>query len=264
MTPTSDPGHSFDANASHVWRSVLGGLRDVIRQELVSRQLAEHLPERPLRVLDIGCGQGSQAVRLAQAGHRVTGVDPSPEMQGLFKIACDEQPAQVRDRIDFVDATGQQVADIFESGSFDLALCQGVVAYLSEGENDELLNALRSVLTPGGLLSLLTINGDALAMQPGLSGDWDTALQAFGKTDQITTRLGVRLRTFGRNDLLAWLGRHAFEEAAWYGVRVFTDRAGDTEPPQRITDLMAVEEQAGKTDPYRSVAAFVHTVSTRK
>lgn len=264
MTPTPDTKHSFDANASQVWRSVLGGLRDVIRQEMVFRQLARNVPDRPLRVLDVGCGQGSQAMRWSQAGHRVTGVDPSPEMLGLFKIARDEQPAEVRDRIDVVEAAGQQIAGIFEAASFDLVLCHGVVAYLSEGEGDELLDAIHRVLAPNGLLSLLTINGDAPAMQPGLSGDWRAALDAFRRTSHLTARMGVPLRAFKRDDLLAWLGRFAFEEIAWYGVRVFTDRAGDREPPEDLTDLLAVEEHAGAADPYRRVAAFVHTVSARK
>jgi SAM-dependent methyltransferase len=264
MTPTRDTRHAFDANASQIWRGVLGGTRDVIRQELVFRQLTEHVSGRSLRVLDIGCGQGSQAVRLAWAGHQVTGVDPSPEMQGLFKQARDEQPAHVRDRLDLVDATGQRIADFLDPASFDLVLCQGVLAYLSESESDELLSAIRRVLVSGGLLSLLTVNGDALAMQPGLSGDWSAARDALRQPGRFTTRSGVPLRAVGREELLTWLGEHAFEEVSWYGVRVFTDRAGDTEPAQDLTDLLAVEQQAGRTDPYRRVAAFVHTVSIRK
>jgi len=261
MTPKRETRHPFDANASQIWRGVLGGMRDVIRQELVFRQLAEHVSGRSLRVLDVGCGQGSQAVRLAWAGHRVTGVDPSPEMQGLFKKARDEQPADVRDRLDLVDAPGQQIADFLDSASFDLVLCQGVLAYLSESESDELLTAIRGVLVRGGLFSLLTVNGDALAMQPGLSGDWNAAHDALRQPGRSTTRSGVPLRAVGRDELLTWLGKHGFEEVSWYGVRVFTDRAGDTEPAQDLTELLAVEERAGRTDPYRKVAAFVHTVS---
>jgi 2-polyprenyl-3-methyl-5-hydroxy-6-metoxy-1,4-benzoquinol methylase len=34
----------------------------------------------PLRVLDLGCGTGLFARRLAGAGHRVTGLDPSAAM----------------------------------------------------------------------------------------------------------------------------------------------------------------------------------------
>jgi len=53
------------------WRTRLGTLRQVVRQELVARQLAAHLPEPrpgrpPQQVLDLGCGQGTQALRLAR------------------------------------------------------------------------------------------------------------------------------------------------------------------------------------------------------
>ncbi|NYV78058.1 methyltransferase domain-containing protein, partial [Streptomyces sp. UH6] len=63
----------------------MGGLRDVVRQELVARQLDEqiigHFPVgRRLRVLDVGMGQGTQALRLARAGHQVTGVERDPTM----------------------------------------------------------------------------------------------------------------------------------------------------------------------------------------
>ena len=48
------------------WRAGLGTLRQVVRQELVTRQLAAHLTAgRPMRVLDVGCGQGTQVLALA-------------------------------------------------------------------------------------------------------------------------------------------------------------------------------------------------------
>ncbi len=51
----------------------LGRLRDVVRQELVAAQLREVLPAgAPLRVLDVGCGQGTQALALARAGRTST------------------------------------------------------------------------------------------------------------------------------------------------------------------------------------------------
>ena len=44
----------------------LGRLRDVVRQELVTRQLACELPPRPVQSIDLGYGQGTQAPRLAR------------------------------------------------------------------------------------------------------------------------------------------------------------------------------------------------------
>ncbi len=61
-----------------------GALTREVRQELVARQLRRHLPPadrgRTVRAVDIGCGQGTQAIRLAAAGYQVTGVDPSAEL----------------------------------------------------------------------------------------------------------------------------------------------------------------------------------------
>lgn len=59
----------------------LGLVRDAVRQELVSRQLSEHLlsPSLDARILDIGSGQGTQAIRFADLGYAVMGVEPSDE-----------------------------------------------------------------------------------------------------------------------------------------------------------------------------------------
>ncbi|MFD7832484.1 class I SAM-dependent methyltransferase, partial [Kitasatospora sp. NPDC059803] len=71
------------AGGTGAWLDRLGGLRNFVRQELVSRQLAEQLAGRTAqRVLDIGCGQGTQALRLARAGHYVTGIDSDPVAGG--------------------------------------------------------------------------------------------------------------------------------------------------------------------------------------
>ena len=59
------------------WQARLCKLRDVVRQELVTRQLERELPAPPVRVIDLGCGQGTQALRLARRGYDVTGVDAS-------------------------------------------------------------------------------------------------------------------------------------------------------------------------------------------
>ena len=48
------------------WIGVLGRLRDVVRQEVLRSQLAGlgQLGHGPARILDVGCGQGTQALHL--------------------------------------------------------------------------------------------------------------------------------------------------------------------------------------------------------
>lgn len=254
-------GAGFAAGEAE-WRARLGTLRQVVRQELVARQLTAHLPDAPSRrVLDVGCGQGTQVIRLARRGHRVTGLDSSATLLADLRRSLQAEAADVRDRVDTVHGDAEKAAELFSPGGFDAVLCHGVLMYFDDPR--PLLAALARVVSPGGLVSLLVRNGDALAMRPGLQGDWATARQAFDRTS-YDNRIGVTARADRLGELTASLAEHRLTVRAWYGVRVFTDTvASDTPPPAEaeFDALLACEERAGSTDPYRSVAALLHVIA---
>ena len=146
--------------------------------------------------------------------------------------------------------------------AFDVVLCHGVLMYVPEPE--PMLAALARVVAPGGLLSLLVRNADALAMRPGLLGDWSGAAAAFGG-DAYVNRLGLTVRADRRETLAATLNGIGTPVHAWYGVRVFTDTAAsDAEPPPDLAALLDCEERAARTDPYRRVAALLHVIARKE
>ncbi|GAA1950647.1 class I SAM-dependent methyltransferase [Kitasatospora viridis] len=247
------------------WRSGLGALRQVVRQELVARQLAAHVPDLPARrVLDIGCGQGTQALRLARRGHLVTGLDASEQLLADFRAELAAEPAEVAERVRLVHGEATALAELFEPGAFDLVLCQGVLMYFADPA--PLLDAIAEVLAPGGTLSLLVRNGDALAMRPGLLGDWDAVGAAFDGAG-YHNRIGVDARADRLAELTAQLTARRLTVPHWYGVRVFTDVAPDGAPLPDGATLDAIldhEERAGRTDPYRQVAALLHLIAVRE
>jgi SAM-dependent methyltransferase len=64
--------------------------------------LVEEIGAAPTSVLDIATGTGRLPVRLARAGHRVTGLDYSPSMIEHARRKVAEQPPDVASRIDLL------------------------------------------------------------------------------------------------------------------------------------------------------------------
>lgn len=256
---------AFDAGAQP-WLARLGNQRNVVRQTVVARQLAGHVSDDPpLRVLDAGCGQGTQAVLLARRGHDVTGVDTSPKMQGAFAAAADGEPADVRARLRVVPGDVSDLGAAVGDASFELVLCHGVLMYLPQLQ--PALGSLAERTRAGGLVSVLVRNGDALAMRPGLRGQWQAALWALDATG-YRNGLGLSARADTFAGVHTELHQAGLDLVAWYGVRVLSDAAPVETPappdPEELAALLDAEEQAGRRDPYRRVAALLHVLARRR
>ncbi len=103
--------------------------------------LLPRLPERA-RVLDLCCGTGQLAAKLAARGLRVTGVDGSSEM---LRYARENAPS-----VDFVHA---DIRDFRAEESFDAALCtfDSLNHVMSLAELVAVFENVRAALSPGGL-----------------------------------------------------------------------------------------------------------------
>ena len=244
------------------WLGELGRLRDVVRQEVLAGQLADLAASigAPLRILDVGCGQGTQAIRLARAGHYLTGLDPSPELLDRFRVDLGVEDDAVRDHVRLV-AGGGEDAPTLVGGGFDLVLCHGVLMYLDEPA--PILAALARCAAADGYISLLVRNGLAPAMRAGLRGDWSEANAAFD-TLAYTNRLGLAARAHTPAQIDTEMAQLGWTRQRWFGVRVFTDhRDGPVPGANDFAALLAAERTASARDPYRQVAALLHLIYRR-
>jgi len=252
-------GHDRFAPGVTKWTEGLGKVRDAVRQELVGRQLVAHLPlacSRQLEVLDAGCGQGT--VALARLGHHVLGVDLSVELLELARQAASGEPAEVRSRLRFARVDLLDLGGDF-AGRFDVVCCHGVAMYLPSLKGT--VAALVAAASPGGLVSLLTRNQAALAMRAGMTKDWAGTLVGFDAR-RYTNRLEIDdVRADLPSEVQAAFNDIGSMVLAWYGVRLFSDHWETAEVPSDFAGLLAAEEEAGRRDPYRALAALTHTVA---
>lgn len=101
-------------------------------------------PDRPLTLLDIGCGEGRNAVFFARNGYRVTAFDTSPK--GLEKTRQFASDARV--------SIGAFLADINSfrlDRTFDVLFSTGVLQYVPPEQRNELFANYREYTSPGGL-----------------------------------------------------------------------------------------------------------------
>ncbi|TDB78003.1 methyltransferase domain-containing protein [Micromonospora sp. KC721] len=110
-------------------------------------EVAEALPAGT--VLDLGCGEGADAIWLARQGWRVTAVDVS--RTALDRAAAEAAAAGVVDRIDF---RRHDLARTFPTGSYDLVSAQFLQSMI-EFPRAEVLRAAARAVAPGGRLLIV-------------------------------------------------------------------------------------------------------------
>lgn len=173
-----------------------------------------HLPKlvpfeqyRGRRVLDIGCGAGTDLIRFARHGARATGVDLSASSIGLAakNFAFEELHAEL------LVADGEMLP--FRDRAFDLVYAHGVVQYTTD---DRLLVAeCRRVLKPGGLAIFQVYNriswlnalskvtsvdlehADAPVLKKYSIGEFRELLKDFRRVRIVPERFPVKTRIHG-------------------------------------------------------------------
>ena len=160
-------------------------------------------------------------------------------------------------------AEGERASAALDSRRFDAVLCHGVLGYLDDPV--PLIDQLCRCVAPGGLVSIMTANAAAMAVQPALEQRWADALAAFDARTGIGV-LGVR----GRADTVEEIGdlirARGVDPVQWYGVWLFVDWLGFGGVDLDIGDrdqVAAVELEAARRDPYRQLSRVFHLVGRK-
>jgi 2-polyprenyl-3-methyl-5-hydroxy-6-metoxy-1,4-benzoquinol methylase len=211
-------------------------------------------------LVDVGGGAGHQSLPLARDGYEITIVDPSDAMLNRAAEQLRGEEPEVAGRVRLVKADAEEAPAVLGIGGFSGVLCHGVIMYVDDPR--PFVEALAKLGEPGAIISLVAKNVENLATRPALQGEWATALQAFD-SDRQTNGLGVNTRADSLEDLTRMLSDAGVERQAWYGVRLFTDGWTHERPADCEPDVLAVELEASRRDPYRLMSRLFHIVGVR-
>jgi 2-polyprenyl-3-methyl-5-hydroxy-6-metoxy-1,4-benzoquinol methylase len=232
-----------------------GGPRTAVVWAVLSRELEK--AGSPVQVVDVGGGTGGFAVPLAQAGHRVTVVDASPDaLAALTRRAAE---AGVGAQISAVQGDVEALGDVVAAGSADLVLCHSLLEVVDDPGSAA--KALAAALRPGGAASVLVANRAAAVLARAISGHLDVARQllgdpagTWGPTDRLRRRFDV-------STARALLGDAGLLVEQVHGVRVIADLVPGVVLDSEQDALQAFELASASLSPYRDVATQLHLLA---
>ncbi len=145
--PTPDPYARVE------YRRLIAWPARIEREWPMLSRVLESGPSR--RVLDLGCGPGEHARRLAAEGFEVVGVDASADM--LAQATSEPVPENLR----FVRGDLREISTVIE-GSFGGAICLGntLPHLLDRDDLLQMMRGLRERLLPGAPFLLQILNYD--------------------------------------------------------------------------------------------------------
>lgn len=202
----------FDQLATHFANKIYGGAKGEIRLAVLQADLTEALPQRPLRVLDIGAGLGHMSLWLAGLGHEVTLAEPAlPMLEG-----AQAQFAEKGLNATFIHKPWQEL-EASLNAPYDLVICHAVLEWLADPFS--ILSTLKALTATEGYLSLAFYNQDALTYRNLLKGNFKRAQQAHlpGNDGGLTPQRPIDPRALAVQLEADWLIQ------SQSGVRVFHD-----------------------------------------
>ncbi|MET9778816.1 methyltransferase domain-containing protein [Streptomyces sp. NPDC006367] len=235
--------------------------RGQLRHDVVERRLLAELPTGPAEILDVGCGNGEMTLRLAAAGHQVTGIDPSARMLAAAAERLAARP-ELAGRVRLFQADLESFP--FDGQRFGGVCCHGVLMYLDEP--GAVVARLTAAVAPGGLLSILAKNRRAIGVREALAGDYETARQLIeSRAEKSVGNLGRETRADDPGALDRLAAEHGLTPLPWQGIRIFHDHLDNTWAPGPAAYAAALELEwaASWRSPHRDMGHLVHTLARR-
>ncbi|SDL04015.1 S-adenosylmethionine-dependent methyltransferase [Franzmannia pantelleriensis] len=242
----------FDGLAEKFAASLYGHPRGELRLVLLDHLLPELLDLHQQPVLDVGAGLGQMGLWFARRGHPVTLCEPAAEMlDEARQVLADDALARTPRFLPLpLQALPEQA-----SGPWSLIVCHAVLEWM--GDPRRALHTLSGLLAPGGQLSLMVFNRDALRLSNIVKGNLDKALAdrlaGTGQRQRLTP-----ISPIAHADVVAWAEECGLGVEGVAGIRVFHDYLLQRNPdPETLAKLTALELRHCRDDAYWRLGRYL-------
>lgn len=240
----------FDELATRFAEKIYGGAKGAIRLAVLQADLAEALPDRPLRVLDVGAGLGHMSLWLAQRGHDITLTEPAaPMLEGAR-----QRFAEAGQSATFIQAPWQELLGQLQQ-PFDLVLCHAILEWLAEPA--AILPVMHQLTNKDGWLSLAFYNKDALIYRNLLKGHFRKLRKEHfaGEKQSLTPQQPVDPRELNTQLDAYW------QVESRSGVRVFHDyMPHEFQAKAELIDLLEMELAYRRHPSFAGLGRYLHWI----
>lgn len=250
---------NFDTLVTKFKRQIYDSVKGELRLHLLKEDLHRLREGNPLQIWDAGCGFAQVAQWFAEAGHC--------DHQLLLCDLSKKMLAEAEDNFNAANLSAE-----FQHGSvqnlapqlpqFDLIIFHAVLEWLVNPKGT--LKRVADKVKPGGYLSLLFYNRNAMVYTNVLKGEWRWKFVIenayLGKGKGLTPP-----NPQFPHVVLKWLGDMDFEIEAHTGIRVFHDYL----KPEILTssdenELLTLEKQYCRLPTYRDMGRYIHLLAKKK
>jgi S-adenosylmethionine-dependent methyltransferase len=246
----------------HKWKDANTMPWGRLRYTTSRMNIARHTDERILRILDVGGGDGMDAIHYAKLGHSVTLTDCSPTMLSEAKKSAEEQG--IGEQLKICQTEPDAVPGLLCEQPFDLILCHMMIEFVQDAQ--VLLSEMCKLLVPGGLLSLLDTNrySDVYLKAFQMSSLSD-ALEAVDAKEYFHPWVNRLTPRFSADEFIDQLDGNGCTLVGHYGVLNLCAYLPN-EPkfdPQYFSELEELECRLTDRYPYYLLARFFQVIAKK-
>lgn len=248
---------NFDDLFERFKKNIYDSHKGAIRLTIVWDDLIETVPAInkgvPQRILDAGVGLGQMALRLARLGHELVVCDISSEMLNHTRELFSREAPEAG--IEYLHAPVQSLPQHYD-GRFDVVLFHAVLEWVAEPEKT--LRGLLRFLKPGGHLSLMFYNQNAIVWRNLLRGNFKKVKSGHyaGEEGGLTP-----INPLLPEQVYDWLDKYGLERLVTSGVRVAYDYLSkDLQIDRPLDDILEMEQLLSRQEPFRSLGRYIHVI----